>query len=146
MITKIFLFFTSVAFLGCTSQSPEEKIENLNGYWEIRVAETPSGNPKEYRFNSVVDYIQVQGREGIRTKVRPQLDGTYITSGDAEEFSVKIENDSIHLYYVTPYSTWRETLLSSGEDEIEILSQYGTKYTYQRFTPYSMIDHGKAEE
>lgn len=133
-----------VALIGCTT-SPEEKIANLNGYWEIRSAEKPSGSAKEYRFNEVVDYIQVEDQKGLRKKVRPQLDGTFTSSEDAEEFSVKIENDSIHLYYETPYSSRKETLLSSGEDEIEILSQYGTKYTYQRFTPYS-IDHGKAEE
>lgn len=118
-------------------QTPEEKIENLNGYWEIKQADLPEGFTKEFRFSEIVDYIQVDSAAGFRKKVRPQLDGSFITSDDEEIFNIKIENDSINLYYTTPYAEWKETVISSEEDELVILNPDGIIYTYKRFTPYT---------
>lgn len=140
---KLFFFLGVVAALfSCDMRSPQEKIENLNGYWEIKKAHLPEGIEKEFKFSELVDYIQVEEKEGFRKKVRPQLGGTFITSEDHENFTVKFENDSINLYYTTPYNTWKETVLSSTEDELKILNPRGIIYTYKRFTPYS-TDYGQ---
>ena len=127
-------------FASCDTTPSEEKIANLNGYWEIKTAEMPDGSIKEFRFSEMVDYIVVENNEGFRKKVRPQLGGTFITSDDEELLEVKVENDSINLYYSTPYNSWKETLLSSGEDEIVVKNQHGIIYTYKEFTPYSSSD------
>ena len=140
---KVILIFSLIFFtVSCNTRSPQDKIENLNGYWEIKLAELPEGITKEFRFSEIVDYIQVEENEGFRKKVRPQLGGTFITSEDRENFSVKIENDSINLYYTTPYNSWKETVLSSEENELKILNPRGIIYTYKRFTPYS-TDYGQ---
>ncbi|GAB2774843.1 lipocalin family protein [Salinimicrobium soli] len=133
------LFLTLFLF-SCTST--EEKIHNLNGYWEIQKAELPEGITKEFKFSEIVDYIQVEENEGFRKKVRPQLGGGFLTSDDRENFEVKVENDSINLYYRTPYNEWKESVLSSEENELVILNQQGIIYTYKRFTPYSS-DYGQ---
>ncbi len=133
----IFLLSCTLVLTGCDMRSPQEKIDNLNGYWEIKKAELPEGTSKEFRFSELVDYIQVEEKEGFRKKMRPQLGGTFITSEDRENFSVKIENDSINLYYETPYNSWKETILTSEENELKILNPRGIIYTYKRFTPYS---------
>ena len=127
-------------FASCDTTPSEEKIANLNGYWEIKTAEMPDGSIKEFRFSEMVDYIVVENNEGFRKKVRPQLGGTFITSDDEELLEVKVENDSINLYYSTLYNSWKETLLSSGEDEIVVKNQHGIIYTYKEFTPYSSSD------
>ena len=144
MKRSFFALFLSLIIFGCDTRSPEEKIQNLNGYWEIKLAELPEGIEKEFRFSEVVDYIQVEEKEGFRKKVRPQLGGKFITSEDRENLTVKVENDSINLYYTTPYNSWKETLLSSEENEIKILNQLGIIYTYKRFTPYS-TDYGQED-
>ncbi|MFD0976078.1 lipocalin family protein [Salinimicrobium gaetbulicola] len=144
MKRSFLILFLTCILLGCDTRSPEEKIENLNGYWEIKLAELPEGIKKEFRFSEMVDYIQVEENEGFRKKVRPQLGGTFITSEDRENFTVKVENDSINLYYTTPFNSWKETLLSSEENEIKILNQLGIIYTYKRFTPYS-TDYGQED-
>ena len=142
---KVILIFSLIFFtVSCNTRSPQDKIENLNGYWEIKLAELPEGITKEFRFSEIVDYIQVEENEGFRKKVRPQLGGTFITSEDRENFSVKIENDSINLYYTTPYNSWKETVLSSEEDELTIINPRGIIYTYKRFTPYS-TDYGQED-
>lgn len=134
---KYFLILLITCFgISCNLKTSEEKIENLNGYWEIKSAERPEGTTKEYKISAVVDYIQIKNKEGFRKKVRPQLDGSYLVTEDRESLTVKIENDSINLYYTTPFDSWKETLLSSEENEIKILNPQGIIYTYKRFTPY----------
>lgn len=127
----------AAALIGCNTTSPEEKIENLNGYWEITRAELPEGITKEFRFSELVDYIKADSSSGFRKKVRPQLDGSFISSDDEEIFDIKVENDSINLYYSTPYAEWKETVISSEENKLVILNPEGIIYTYKRFTPYS---------
>lgn len=126
--------------VGCNKTSVEEKIENLNGYWEIKTAELPEGITKKYTMSPVVDYIEIDGQKGFRQKMKPQFDGSFLTSGDKEIVEVKVENDSINLYYKTPFISYKESLISSEEDEIKILDEDGTIYTYTRFTPYSFED------
>ncbi|HET8854668.1 MAG TPA: lipocalin family protein, partial [Salinimicrobium sp.] len=136
------LLLLCLFFMSCDLTSPEEKIANLNGYWEIQTAERPDGSIKEFRFSEMVDYIVVENNEGFRKKLRPQLGGTFIASDDKEKLQIKVENDSINLYYTTPYNTWKETLLSSDEEKLVLRNQHGIIYTYKRFTPYSS-DYGQ---
>lgn len=142
MRKSVSLLLLCIFFLSCDSSSPEEKIANMNGYWEIQEAEMPDGSSKEFRYSEIVDYIVVKNGEGFRKKLRPQLGGTFITSEDEERLKIIVENDSINLYYTTPYDNWKETLLSSEEEEIVVKNQHGITYTYKRFTPYSS-DHGQ---
>ncbi len=136
MKKAIFILFLGITLISC-SNSPQEKIDNLNGYWEITKAELPEGITKEFKYSEIVDYIEVDSTSGFRKKVRPQIDGGFITSNDEEIFQVKLENDSINLYYSTPYANWKETLLTSEENKLVVLNSDGIIYTYKRFTPYS---------
>ena len=40
-----------------------------------------------------------------------------------EKFVFKIENDSLNLYYKTPFSSWKETILKASEDKLQIINQ-----------------------
>lgn len=137
MKKEILILFLTSLLASCSGPSHEDQIRNLNGYWQIEQADLPEGISKEFRFSELVDYIEVDSSAGFRKKVRPQLEGNFITSDDVEIFDVKIENDSINLYYSTPYANWKETVLSSEEDELVVLNREGIIYTYTRFTPYS---------
>lgn len=137
MKNVFFILLFGILLLSCNRQTSEEKIEHLTGYWEIQQAELPEGITKEFKYSELVDYIQVDSTSGFRKKVRPQLDGSFISSEDVEIFDIKVENDSINLYYTTPYAEWKETLISSEENKLLILNPDGIIYTYKRFTPYS---------
>ena len=133
---KMFLVFLVACISTACEKSAQEKIENLNGYWEIKSATTSDGYQKKYPFSEVVDYIEVQDMQGFRKKMKPQLDGTYTTSEDKELLTVEIENDRINLHYQTPFSSWTEYLISATEEELKLESAGGTIYTYKKFTPY----------
>jgi hypothetical protein len=133
----IFGFLLIMILLSCNSDAALEKVDNLNGYWEITKAELPEGITKEFKYSEIVDFIEVDSLTGFRKKVRPQIDGSFITTNDEEVFEVKFENDSINLYYTTPYANWKETVISSEENELVVINPRGIIYTYKRFTPYS---------
>lgn len=124
-----------ILIAACNNQSPEEQIKNLEGYWEIDQVEFPGDSLITYKFNETVDYFQVDGKAGFRKKVRPQLDGSYQITNDAEQIDIKIEDNELYLYYSTPFTSWREKVLKAGEDEMELKNEQGLIYHYKRFTP-----------
>ncbi|RFN57709.1 hypothetical protein [Marixanthomonas ophiurae] len=136
MLKKI-LFITSILLLvSCTQQSPDEQLQNLPGYWEIESVEFPDGTKKEYNISTTIDFIEVNGTEGMRKKVNPQLDGTFKVSKDAEAFIPKIEQDSLQLYYKTPFDTWKETVLLAKDSTLHVLNKDGNIYKYKKFSTF----------
>ena len=139
-ITSYIVLFLSL--VACNTQTNKEEIENLNGYWTISNAETSEGTIKDYAFSGLVDYIQVKNNKGFRKKVKPKFDGTYFITDNEEDIVVKVENDSINLYYSTEMDKWKETLISSEKNEIVLKNENGNKYTYKRFN----LELGNGEE
>ncbi|HET8838714.1 MAG TPA: lipocalin family protein [Flavobacteriaceae bacterium] len=139
----LLLFFV---LLACSRQTPQEKIENLNGYWAISKVETKNGKTKEYpAFNSLVDYIEINDNKGFRKKVKPKIDGSFLVTDDSEKIIVKVENDNINLYYSTGLDEWKETLIASEENKIVLQNEEGIEYSYKRFTGY-LNEHGKKKQ
>lgn len=135
MKKTIFLLISLIAF-SCAEQSPEEKLSNLEGYWEIQRVEMPDGSDRDYSISTIVDFIELKGTNGKRTKVSPQLDGSFKTNGTVELFTAKIENDSLNLYYKTPYDTWKETVVRA-EDSILVIKNRDDKiYSYKKFVKF----------
>jgi len=133
---KILFILIAFAAISCGKQKPEEMLTNLSGYWEIKKVEMPDGSDRDYKISPIVDFIELNGTEGIRTKVSPQLDGTFKTNGTAEIFKAKIEGDSLNLYYKTPYDTWKETVLKA-EDSILVIKNRDDKiYQYKKFVKF----------
>ena len=146
MLKKIAFITLWISAVSCNSSSPQEKIENLNGYWSISKVETNEGKTKEYSFSSTVDYFEIQNDQGFRKKVQPKLDGTYTVTDDVENVVVKTENDRINLYYSTEMDQWKETLIASEENKITFENEYGNKYTYERFTGYLNEANGEKKQ
>ncbi|WP_378185063.1 hypothetical protein ACE939_09090 [Aquimarina sp. W85] len=123
---------------SCHRDNPKDHVHHLNGYWEIDKVQTSQAVKKQYSFNQSIDFIEMSGDSlGIRKKVQPQLDGTFITSKNNERFKIIVLNDSIYLEYTTPYDTWRETLVSVKEDELILRNPNGNLYFYR---PYKKLD------
>lgn len=116
--------------------NPETYIEEISGYWEIDQVILPDGTQKHYTYSDTVDYIEVSDSlTGFRIKLKPNFNGTYDTSKDTETFTIKIENDSLNLYYKTPFDTWKETILLATEDQLKVINRNKTVFLYKKFTP-----------
>ena len=130
---KRWLIIPVIFFLVSCSTSPEEKLQYLNGYWEISKVQTENGNSKSYRYNTTIDYIYIEDFKGFRKKLQPGINNQYKTSDDAESLEVKIENGNLNLYYSTELAQWKETVLDADEKELKIKNADNIVYVYKRY-------------
>jgi len=125
---------------SCKKPNPEAQKQNLSGYWEIKSVKMTNGEKKDFNINTVVDYIELNGDNGTRTKVSPKFDGTFTTNGVAENFTLKIEEDSLRMYYKTPFDEWKETVIEAKDSTLTVKNRDNKIYTYSKFKKF---DFGK---
>lgn len=136
---RLINIFIILLLVSC--KNPESYIQFLNGYWEINEVTLPDGSKKIYSFNDNIDYIQISDSlTGIRKKLKPNITGGYESSGITELIKLKIENDSLNVYYSTPYAKWKETVLSASEDEMLVINKAKVRYLYKRYQPLNLND------
>ena len=126
--------------LGCARNNPQEQLQHLNGYWEIKEVKTEGGKEREYSFSEQVDYIELEDSTGFRTKVLPRIDGTFATTDSRETVTAHITNDSLYLKYSTTYDTWQEVVLKADGEELKMRNAQGITYTYKKFEPINITD------
>jgi hypothetical protein len=136
---RIFAYFVLLVLISCGKQDPSTQIERLAGYWEIESVAMPDGETKEFSMSMIVDFIEVSENKGVRTKVSPQLDGSFLNNGVAEKFDITIENDSLRLYYTTPFDSWKETVLIATDSVLKVLNRDNKIYTYSKFKKFELI-------
>ena len=128
-------FLILCLYVGCTPKVSQDSLLYLNGYWEIKEVEFPDGNTKEYKVNTNLDYIKIDGLVGFRKKVQPKFDGTYITTDDAEPFRILREDETFALYYKNELSAWTERITSLSEDRFSVINEDNITYSYARYVP-----------
>ena len=132
---KVFLLLALGIIFSC-SKDPETLITHLNGYWEIDEVTLPDGTKRDYNYNDTIDFLSINDSlTGFRKKMKPNFDGSFSTSNDAEALKIVIENDSLNIYYKTPYSEWKETVLDATEDKLLIQNKDKLLYLYKRYEP-----------
>ena len=134
----LILILIVILFYGC-KKNVEIFIPHLNGYWEIEKVILNSGIEREYSYNEIIDYFNISDSlKGIRKKLKPSFNGGYNTSKDFETLVLKIENDSLNLYYKTPYDSWKETVLFADENNLKVINQNKNIYIYKRYIPLNL--------
>ncbi|MGJ8736169.1 hypothetical protein [Zobellia laminariae] len=146
MMKKIFLIGFIGLFLACSSGISKEDLNKLDGYWEITQVTFPDGNIKEYKVNTSIDYISIDGDEGYRKKMQPRLDGTYETSDDAEAFVIVGKENDFSINYKTELSEWSEKLVKLDDTTFSVLNEEGIRYDYKRFEPISIQKDGEEKK
>lgn len=132
IIIPIFLLFA----ISCEKPNPQTQKQNLSGYWEIKSVKMPNGEKKEFDINTIIDHIEVKGDSGARTKVSPKFDGTFITNGVSENFTLKIKEDSLRMYYKTPFDEWKETVIVAKDSTLTVINRDNKIYTYSKFKKF----------
>jgi len=134
----ILLLLMATLLISC-GKDPKTMIPLMNGYWEIDEVTLPNGTVKDYNFNDTIDYIEVtDSLHGFRKKLRPNFKGTYETSESNEHLQIKIENDSLNIYYATPFDHWKETVLKATETQLLIVNDRKVRYLYKRYEPLDL--------
>jgi len=131
----VLLIFT---VLSC-AKDPQTYVEFVDGYWEIEEVSMSNGLKKEYNFNATIDYIQfTDSLSGLRRKLKPNLMGQFESSQSVESFRIKIENDSLNVYYSTPYANWKETILDASQTHLLVVNANKDLYLYKRYEPLDL--------
>jgi len=132
-----FLFFVVVAFLiiGCSNNGSSEMIENLNGYWTIDTVEKPDGSEKEFPFTNHMDYFDINGKTGTKSRVSPTYDGTFISYGDAVRFVWQEKENQVLLNFESGEKAYSQILRKATENELELVHEDGTIYYYKAYEP-----------
>ena len=136
---KRLIIFLLVAFSISCSKDPESFIEHINGYWEINSVITADETERNYSFNETIDFFSINDSlKGFRKKLKPNIEGKFTTSKDAEKLKLVIENDSLNVYYATPYDTWKETILYADSMNLKVINENKNVYLYKRYIPLNL--------
>lgn len=135
----LFFIFLSSLLWSCSTNTPEEQLQNVTGYWEIEKAELPDGQVKEYTISTTIDYIEIEGDStGFRKKMQPRLDGSFNASNDQENFTFSVRDEQLFFHYHTALSEWEEIVIKATKDRLILRSADNLKYFYKRFEPISL--------
>lgn len=134
---QYFLLLICIVIISC-SNNPEKFKEHIDGYWEITKVEKNGSLVKKYKISPTIDYFELKNdTTGLRKKVKPTFEGTYIVTNHNAPFTIRIENDSLNIYYTTNIIITKETIVRASKDKLVISNADGFKYTYR---PYQKID------
>jgi len=134
---QIHFFYLVITISLCAcKQSPEDMLTHLNGYWEIADVTTLNGEKKTFTLSQNIDFFNIQdSHKGIRKKVQPDINGHFTTSQSSENITINLEDNLLVLTYTTAFDTWKETIIKASKDQLVLLSDNGTTYTYRRYEP-----------
>lgn len=133
----------SLLFVSCKQEIKPADIAKLNGYWEIEKVVFDKGEDKEYGMNESFDFFEIKNNKGIRKKVMPQFDGTFLTSDSFEDVTVRFKDDKTFLDYKTDYAKWSEELISISDKELVVKNQQNKEYHYKKAAPINLLNDGK---
>ena len=142
---KIIFVIAFIAALtsSCQSKVASTDIPKINGYWEIEKVIFEDGNQKEYSINETFDYFKIINNKGIRKKVMPQLDGTFLVNDTFETIEIKEVEDKYFLQCSTDFTKWQEEIISLTDQELVLLNPSKKEYHYKRAAPFNIIPNGK---
>ena len=133
---KILLF--CIAIVSCRQSINPADITKLNGYWEIEKVTSPDHEDKDYKVNETIDYFEIKNNSGVRHKVTPQFNGTYLVNEYAENFKIVNKDDKTYLTYFTKFATWSDELVSISADKFVVKNTANNEYHYKKPIPFSV--------
>ena len=143
MKNSLKILFICLFLVSCQQKITPEDIAKLNGYWEIEKVSFKDGEDKEFKINENFDFFKITDNRGIRRKVRPQFDGTFLVNDDYENVEVRFEKDHVYLDYTTAYAKWTEELVRISVDEMLIKNDQNKEYQYKKAAAINLLENGE---
>lgn len=146
MVKKVLvlLVFYSV-LIGCNKSVEKSDISKINGYWEIEKVIFEDGESKDYAINETFDYFEIDTVKGvgIRKKVMPQLDGTFLTNEAYEDVKIRFKEKKMFLDYSTFYAKWSEEVLKLTDTELVLKNKENKEYHYKKTEKIDLLHDGE---
>lgn len=136
MKNYFYLLLLASVLTSCTSKPNKEDIVKLNSYWEIEKVDFPDGNKKEYKVNEFIDLISLKNNKGIRQKVAPQLDGSFLKGTLEDKIRVVDSADCYYLKTDSKFTKWEEKIISVSDEKFVLENEAKIVYHYKKFVAY----------
>ena len=139
----LYFIFISLFFGSCHQKVNPNELSKINGYWEIEKVVFDKGEDKKYTVNEHFDYIEISNNKGIRKKVKPQLDGTFLVNNTFENVVFRMEDEKVFLDYSTAYAKWTEEIITLSDEKLVLKNTENTEYHYKKATSINVLGDGK---
>lgn len=143
MKNTFIVLFCSLLFVSCKQEIKPADLAKLNGYWEIEKVIFEKGEEKEYKMNETFDFFQIKNNKGVRTKVMPQFDGTFLSTDTFENVSVRFAGEQVFLDYKTDYAKWSEEIILLSDDKLVVKNPQKIEYHYKKAGPVNLLNDGE---
>lgn len=137
------ILFLSLFFVSCSQKVEPSDIAKINGYWQIEKVVFEEGEDKDYKMNESYDYFKMINNNGIRKKVMPQLNGSFLVNDSYENVKVRFDKDKVYLDYATAYAKWSEELVALTDDELVLKNTENKEYHYKKAGPINLTGDGE---
>ncbi len=131
---KVFILIGLLgALASCSRNNSSEKIEALNGYWNIDTVEKPDGSEKEFPFSNHMDFFETNGNKGTKSRVSPTYDGSFIVYGDPVVFTWEEKEEELLLHFEEGDAAYTQIVQKATTQELELVHEDGTIYNYKSY-------------
>ena len=137
---KIILLVFSVIIISCLE---DNKIELLNGYWEIESVKKEGQLIRKYPFSNTIDYFYINELEGYRKKVTSQSNGRFMVTLHQADLTISKEKGEYILRYPDRNKTYFESIKEIDSQQLIILDKEGYIYRYNRYIPLEVNTDGE---
>jgi hypothetical protein len=129
-MTRFILLFLILGISAC-SNSVEDQVAQLEGYWNIEKVVLSDGSEKEFPFSNHMDFFVIEGSNGMKHRVSPKYDGTMVDYGSPVPFKWDDQDGELVLTFNEGDESYQQTVVTSTSKELVLLHENGTKYYYQ---------------
>ena len=144
MKNSLKIIFISLFFVGCQKEIKPEEIAYLNGYWEIEKVVFNPDEEKLYKVNESYDFFELNANnKGIRKKVIPQLNGTFLINDTYENISLVYMDKAVFIAYATRYAKWKEEIILLTKEKLVLRNDEKNEYHYKKTGPINILNDGK---
>ena len=130
----------SVTIISCLE---DNKIELLNGYWEIESVKKEGQLIRKYPFSNTIDYFYIYNLEGYRKKVTSQSNGRFMVTLHQADLTISKEKGEYILRYPNRNKTYFESIKEIDSQQLIILDKEGYIYRYNRYIPLEVNTDGE---
>ena len=126
------ILFLLILCLGCENKITPSDLDLINGYWSIDYITHKNETFYPKGAAKLLDFYEVNDREGVRKKAQPQLDNKFLVTEDLNNFKIIFKAEKYYLSFRTVWDQWQEKIVELSENKL-VLEHQEKRYHYKRF-------------
>ena len=127
---RILTLFIGMLLMSCSSGVKQQDLPNLEGYWRISKAVSPSGEVRTFTATVDVDFFQLDEKKGLRKKLKPLLGNQYSSSNNYVPFTINCANKNCIISYSKKGVRWEEEIMRLDAEELRLKDARGVVFHY----------------